>query len=59
MIDDCVEGGHHLMISYLLSPDPAIQRVGALGLHNMATTAEHRLPLVESGVLEPIMSLAR
>ena len=47
------------MISYLLSPDTASQRVGALGVGNLATDARLREPLVKAGALEPLISLAR
>ena len=44
---------------YLLSPDTASQRVGALGCGNLATNPKYRVTLVDSGCLEPLMSLAR
>lgn len=53
------EGGHALLISYLLSPDTACQRVGALGIGNLATSEKHRAAIMEAGALEPLMSLAR
>lgn len=52
-------GGHQLLISFLLSPDPGSQRVGALGVGNLATNPTYRGALVESGVLEPLLSLCR
>ncbi len=53
------EGGHQLLISYLLSPDTASQRVGALGIGNIATNPKYRVMLVDAGCLEPLMSLCR
>lgn len=35
------EGGHNLLISYLLSHDTACQRVGALGVCNLATKQKY------------------
>ena len=52
-------GGHQLLISYLLSPDTACQRVGALGIGNLATNPDLRVTLMESGAMEPLMSLGR
>ena len=52
-------GGHQLLISYLLSQDTACQRVGALGIGNLCTQERHRVPLMDSGVLEPLCTLAR
>lgn len=52
-------GGHQLLVSYLLSPDMASQRVGALGICNLSTNPEMRVLLMESGSMEPLMSLAR
>lgn len=53
------DGGHNLLISYLLSQDTACQRVGALGIGNLCTQNRYRRVLMESGVLEPLCSLAR
>ena len=39
--------------------DPACQRVGALGINNLATSAFLRTTLVDAGALEPLMTLAR
>jgi vacuolar protein 8 len=53
------EGGHSLLISYLLSNDTACQRVGSMGICNLCTQEEFRELLIKSGVLEPLCSLAR
>ena len=53
------EGGHNLLISYLLSQDTACQRVGSLGVCNLATKPKYRSILMDCGVVEPLCSLAR
>jgi len=58
--DTIVEsGGHHLLISFLLSRDDLCQRVGAFGLGNLCTHDRHRVTLTESRVLEPLSALVR
>lgn len=58
--DKIVEnGGHHLLISYLLSRDTACQRVGAFGIGNLCTHERHRVTLKDSRVLEPLSTLVR
>lgn len=53
------EGGHQLLISFLLSQDIACQRVGAFGIGNLCTQEQHRVTLMKSGVLEPLCFLSR
>ena len=43
--------GSQLLISYLLSPDTACQRVGALGIGNLATNPDLRIDGI--GAMEP------
>eukprot|EP00753_Platysulcus_tardus_P011177 PLAT3273.9.p1 GENE.PLAT3273.9~~PLAT3273.9.p1 ORF type:complete len:3983 (+),score=2360.32 PLAT3273.9:40-11988(+) len=57
--DIVAAGGVQLLISHLLSPDTASQRVGALGISNLATNPKHRMLLIDSAALEPLMTLAR
>eukprot|EP00940_MAST-03C_sp_MAST-3C-sp2_P002171 g2171.t1 len=52
-------GGLSLLTSFLLSPDPACQRVGALGMQNLSTNVKFRDTMVDLGVFEPLASLAR
>jgi hypothetical protein len=58
--DNIIEsGGHHLLISYLLSRDAACQRVGAFGIGNLCTHERHRVVIKDSRVLEPLSTLVR
>ena len=52
-------GGFSLLISFLVSPDPACQRVGALGMQNLSTNVKFRDTMVDLEVFEPLASLAR
>lgn len=51
--------GHDLLISFLLNQDVNCQRNGAFGIGNLCTHDHHRVALMDAGVLEPLVTLAR
>lgn len=53
------DGIHLLLMSFLLSKDATCQRIGSVGIGNLCTNDCHREALMESGVLEPLISLVR
>lgn len=52
-------GGHKQLMSYLLSRNIALQRVGVFGIGNLCTHACHRVTLCDAGVLEPLSVLVQ
>jgi len=52
-------GGHHILISFLLSVDNSCQHVGSFGMGNLCTHKQHHVTLMKVGALEPLCTWAR